>query len=914
MKSNLFMKICALLLAACIVVTGTTAVQIMKVYAEEFENFEDGDNDDFDEGETDYYQENDQPQGVQPPANNEEEQKEEDEPDPFDYDLVCYTPNINFGTVYRGDTYPAKQFSVVNTGLTSFPLTWEEIDQYTAFDIGYISPSLQLDPGDAVTFSICPQDDLAPGTYSASYTFFSENDFRRHHTTRVDVTVVVKDAQPYVTSVQISPGSVTIPTGKSYRFDAYVAGGNGYDASVIWSLVGNENAGTSIDSNGNLSVSSAETATSFAVIAASRQDPSVKDKAIVSVASVDYVISVKADPAEGGAVAGAGSVKAGGNTVVSASPNNNFTFKGWYEGGNLVSNNGQFALNNINSDRSLVAKFERKSCYIRTSVNDSNAGTVTGSASISYGGKITLTAKANNGYKFAGFVENNKTISTSSSVELNNVTTDRNIVAVFNRDTCNVNVSVNPQDTGKYEGAGKYNKGTKVELKASAYDGYEFTGWTINGQVVCRDSKYVIDKIQNDVNVVANFMKKNATVYKLVSGITNAGGSIVPSGDYNVPEGGSVTYNIVAQNDYKISAVVVDGKNIGAVASYTFNNVKGGHTITATFEKKPVEAPKNSAQTSSQKQASASKPAATDTTSQKKTSYNENTAAQGAMPEQNVIATEVSAEKEVLTGDEYKDDFYTEANDTEIVEEAAPTAPGSVMARHNLDEGTLKILIDDDAVLPMLKEAFEDGTLQITVNNTYAADPQETSVEMYYQKPTLTNFEDVIAETLSPEEKLSVLTGTPVSFNIDITENTGTVDDNTKHLMQKKVGYKPVTYFDFAIMKTSGGTTSVIEKTASELEVVIPIPEQYRKEGRKFYVMRNHNGVVDVLQDIGNDPETITFRTDKFSEYAIAYEAININTLILRFAIVGMISLILAVICFVSLVKYKRTARIKNRK
>ncbi|WP_155838013.1 InlB B-repeat-containing protein [Butyrivibrio sp. FCS014] len=86
------------------------------------------------------------------------------------------------------------------------------------------------------------------------------------------------------------------------------------------------------------------------------------------------------------------------------------------------------------------------------------------------------------------------------------------------------------QDTGKYEGAGTYNKGTKVELRAQAYDGYEFTGWTINSQVVSRDAKYTINEIKSDINVVANFKKKNATTYKLVSGITNAGGSIIPSG------------------------------------------------------------------------------------------------------------------------------------------------------------------------------------------------------------------------------------------------------------------------------------------------------------------------------------------------------------------------------------------------
>jgi hypothetical protein len=211
--------------------------------------------------------------------------------------------------------------------------------------------------------------------------------------------------------------------------------------------------------------------------------------------------------------------------------------------------------------------------------------------------------------------------------------------------------------------------------------------------------------------------------------------------------------------------------------------------------------------------------------------------------------------------------------------------------------------------MPLLKEAFEDGTLQITVNNSYAADTQETAVETYYSQPTAINFQDVIVASLSEEEKYQVLTGTPISFNVDITENTGTIDEGTKEVMRKKVGYKPVSYFDFLVMKTSGGTSSVINSTDAELEVVIPIPEQYRKEGRKFYIIRNHNGVVDILQDIGDDPATIRFRTDRFSEYAIAYEAIDVNRLILRFFIIAGVSLILAIICFGSLVHYRRKAR-----
>ncbi len=903
MKNTFWLRICAILLSICTVLSGVTAFDIIRAYAGEDETHATGlivpDDPD------DYHTDPVFPDNPDPP-----------EPDPFDYNLVCYTPSISFGTVEAGSIVPAKQFSIVNVGNTSFPLTWAEVDEYTAFDIGYITPSLDMDPGDSVTFSVSPRENLQPGTYLGSYTFYSANDIRMHHTAIVNLSITVQDTTPYITSVDIIPGSITLPVGKSYNFDVSVQGGNGYDPTVSWSLSGNQSANTTIDSNGTLSISPNETASSFAVIATSRQDPSMADAASVSVTSVDYMISVKGDPTDGGAVAGGGAVRSGGSCTVSASPNNNYAFLGWYEGGNLISNSGQLRLDNISSDRNLVAKFQRQTCYVRTSVNNGDAGTITDSQSVAYGGSMTITAKARDGYEFAGFIENNSTISNSSSIQINNITTDRNIVAVFNRAKCNVNVSVYPQDTGKYEGAGNYNKGTQVDLTAQAYDGYEFAGWSINGQIVSTDTKYTIKEIRNDVNVVANFRKKNANTYKILSGIATVGGSITPSGDYVITEGGSVTYNIVPQADYNISAVVVDGKNIGAVSSYTFNNVKGAHTIAASFERKPQPAPaKDNTSTKNNTGSNTSVPAAQkkDTsTDQKKTEYNTDTAAQGAIPEQNIVETEIPTEVTELEGEEYEDDNFIPA--TEITTDNTPVYTGGVMAKHDLDEDTLRILVNDNAVMPMLKEAFEDGTLQITVNNSYAEDKQETAVTLYHSQPTLINFEDVVFETLTPDEKMDVLKGKPISFNIDITENTATVDESTKKLMQKKVGYKPVSYFDFMIMKTSGGTTTVIDNTAAELEVVVPIPDEYKKPGRKFFVIRNHNGVVDVLDDIGSDPNTVTFKTDRFSEYAIAYEAININKLVLRILIISFVSLILAIICFVNLVKYKRNERRARRK
>ena len=63
------------------------------------------------------------------------------------------------------------------------------------------------------------------------------------------------------------------------------------------------------------------------------------------------------------------------------------------------------------------------------------------------------------------------------------------------------------------------------------------------------------------------------------------GGTISPAGAVTVDEGKDQTFTITANSGYSIADVVVDGKSVGAVESYTFDNVTEDHTINVTFER-----------------------------------------------------------------------------------------------------------------------------------------------------------------------------------------------------------------------------------------------------------------------------------------------------------------------------------------
>lgn len=79
-------------------------------------------------------------------------------------------------------------------------------------------------------------------------------------------------------------------------------------------------------------------------------------------------------------------------------------------------------------------------------------------------------------------------------------------------------------------------------------------------------------------------------------------------------------------------------------------------------------------------------------------------------------------------------------------------------------------------------------------------------------------------------------------------------------------------YLDLSIvLKADDEELGTLNKLEEEITITVAIPEELKAEGRTYKVIRNHNGVVEVLDTIVNDDGTISFKTDRFSTYALAY-------------------------------------------
>ena len=154
------------------------------------------------------------------------------------------------------------------------------------------------------------------------------------------------------------------------------------------------------------------------------------------------------------------------------------------------------------------------------------------------------------------------------------------------------NVTLSGAGTGA-TGAGSHAAGTTVNIYAGTKSGYTFNGWTSDDVTVLsassKNASFVMP--DNDVTVKANWVYNGGGsggggyTYYTIKATAGVNGSISPSGNVSVREGRDQTFTITPDKGYAVAKVLIDSKNVGAVKSYTFENVRKNHTIEVVFMK-----------------------------------------------------------------------------------------------------------------------------------------------------------------------------------------------------------------------------------------------------------------------------------------------------------------------------------------
>lgn len=807
-------------------------------------------------------------------------------------------------------------FNVVNVGSNDIDL---EYGIYGAsgnvFALSLISGSCALKCGNMDKFQIAINPAAPVGNYSCTIYFKDKKDSGNIYTKYIDVNASVS-GNPRVTKVVVYPQSIRMAQGGDADFYADVQGKDGdVSQDVSWSVLGAQSAGTYITGNGVLIVGSNENSGQLTVVATSIQDRSVSGTANVIVQRGSYNVSVAADPQNGGIVTGGGAVSAGGSVTLSAVPNKNFYFDGWIRDGKKVSTATNYTISNIQSNISVRASFKQAYVTVTAIPENDNYGTVVGGGKITYGGRTTLSARAYDGFVFTGWKEGDQIISTSPSIDLNNLTFDRKIIAKFTKTTFTVNLSCSPFEGGSVTGNGTYRFGEAVNISAKPAAGFIFQGWTVNNQVISRDYNYRIDKVDRDYNFTAVFIKEGIVTHNMVAGVATTGGTISPSGTTVVGHGTNLTYTITPKSGFAILAVAVDGVQVGPVSTYTFKDIKGDHAIAAAFVQTDAGAKAATAAGTQPQQKKVQKV------------YKEDAP---VVSENHVVSLEDAASG--TAGDDFiqEMDLSNVAIPTDeelgIVDEASEAPTSNVLKSLGISADEARLWIANGEKTPILDAAFYEGNLDAYVDNQFAPPVDipdyhtmsRDELELLPDEdinPSLPNLDKVVQKLLTPAEVMAIAEDGTANITVSLRDADNTIDEKSKEVIDGAVGQKPLKYFDLTMMKLINGMPENIRELEEPLEVVIRIPDEIYKEGKVYSILRDHNGQLTILPDLDDDPHTITFKTDKFSAYAISEQIATPKSIAIRFAIGALISLIIALACMLILmyhqVKMKRARRRK---
>ena len=129
-----------------------------------------------------------------------------------------------------------------------------------------------------------------------------------------------------------------------------------------------------------------------------------------------------------------------------------------------------------------------------------------------------------------------------------------------------------------------------ITLKNPTRPGFTFTGWSGTGLTGEDNLTVTIPKgSTGDRSYTAHWRYNggggSGYSYYTIKATAGTGGSISPSGNVSVREGRDQTFTITPDKGYALANVKIDGKSIGAVKSYTFENVRRTHTIEVIFMK-----------------------------------------------------------------------------------------------------------------------------------------------------------------------------------------------------------------------------------------------------------------------------------------------------------------------------------------
>ena len=309
----------------------------------------------------------------------------------------------------------------------------------------------------------------------------------------------------------------------------------------------------------------------------------------------EFTITVKTD---GNGTASTSHAKAvvGTEIRLTATPKEGYHFKEWQViSGNVTIKDNKFTMPDGNVEVKAIFEKDAPPAPTEFTITVKTDGNGTASASHAkavVGTEIILTATPKTGYHFKEWqvisggvtIKDNKFLMPSANVE---------VKAIFEMDAPPAPTEFIVTFDGN-GGTSSVSRMTTTDQKltslpsASRSGSYSFDGWYTKkngGTEITTDTEFPADTTVYAHWTYTGGGGSSGYSYYTIKATAGTGGSISPSGNVSVREGRDQTFTITPDKGYAVANVKIDGKSIGAVKSYTFENVSRTHTIEVIFMK-----------------------------------------------------------------------------------------------------------------------------------------------------------------------------------------------------------------------------------------------------------------------------------------------------------------------------------------
>ena len=244
------------------------------------------------------------------------------------------------------------------------------------------------------------------------------------------------------------------------------------------------------------------------------------------------MLTLVADPSDGGTVTGAGWYDVGSQVTLKAYNKANFVFTNWTNAqGEVVSTTSQFKYTKLTGNETLTAHFRfspgspaepveiAQLIYHQLTVKAEEGGSVSGGGKYLPNTSVKLSASVNIGYSFVGWFDNaGELVSSTSTFYYTTTAAPVTLTARFAFTPSNPGEPVTPVFTKYYkvtataEEGGTVNttstslaEGKTVTLTATSNTGYVFSGWYVNNTLYTSSSSFTYTMGTADIAFEARF-------------------------------------------------------------------------------------------------------------------------------------------------------------------------------------------------------------------------------------------------------------------------------------------------------------------------------------------------------------------------------------------------------------------------